>query len=297
MTPRILTSSEIRAWLSCQKKWWFRYREELVPERGQKALSYGKAVHAGLEAYRNGMDEEDDILEVLDEAGGPWAKAESEYVCAEAAALVKKYIEHDPALAIGHKIESTERQFRVPLRTPSGRRWAAIEFHGKIDLTTRDPHGNLWIWDHKTSASALRPQWLPLNDQMGFYYWAASQTGETPAGIVYDLIRKPSIQPRKGEGVDEWRERLLTDIDSRPEFYFQRAEIVKSERELSSIEADLWDIAHTIGAGRIHKNPGACQLMGCAYTDLCTADSPLIRSAGYKHERAHIELDLEGVEV
>jgi hypothetical protein len=132
---------------------------------------------------------------------------------------------------------------------------------------------------------------------MGFYYWAASQTGETPVGIVYDLIRKPSIQPCKGESVDEWRERLLADIDSRPEFYFQRAEIVKSAKELSSIEADLWDIAHVIGAERIHKNPGACQLMGCAYTDLCTADSPLIRSAGYKHERAHIELELEGVEV
>jgi len=242
------------------------------------------------------MDQEDDILEVLAEADGPWAKAESEYVCVEAVALVTKYIERDPVLALGHKIKSAERQFKVPLRTPSGRRWSAIEFHGKIDLTTRDPHGNLWIWDHKTSASALRPQWLPLNDQMGFYYWAASQAGETPVGIVYDLIRKPSIRPRKGESAHEWRDRLLADITSRPEFYFQRAEIVKSTKELSGIGADLWDIAHTIGTGSIHRNPGACQLMGCAYTDICTADSPLIRSAGYKHERAHVELELEEAE-
>lgn len=297
MTPRILTSSEIRTWLTCQKKWWFRYDQELVPERGQKALSYGRAVHAGLEAHHTGGYLRDAIKDVLDKATGTWATEEDLCVSAEAIALVVEYTKHDPVTALGHTIESVERQFKVPLRTPSGRRWAAIEFHGKIDLTTRDPHGNLWIWDHKTSASALRHQWLPLNDQMGFYYWAASQTGETPVGIVYDLIRKPSIQPRKGESVDEWQKRLLADIDSRPEFYFQRAEIVKSAKELSSIGADLWDIAHTIGTGSIHRNPGACQLMGCAYTDICTADSPLIRSTGYKHERAHIELELEGVEV
>lgn len=297
MTPRILTSSEIRTWKTCQKKWWFRYHEELVPECGQKALSYGRAVHAGLEAYHTGKVPRKAIEIALDEAGPTWPTEESQYVAAEAVALVQEYTKRDPVLAIGHTIDSAERQFKVPLRTPSGRRWAALEFHGKIDLATRDPHGNLWIWDHKTSASALRPQWLPLNDQMGFYYWATFQAGETPVGIVYDLIRKPSIKPRKDEGVDEWQKRLLADIDSRPEFYFQRAEIVKSEHELSSIETDLWDIAHMIGAGRIHRNPGACQLMGCAYTDLCTTDSPLIRSAGYKHERAHIELELEGVEV
>ena len=297
MTPRILTSSEIRTWLTCQKKWWFRYDQELVPERGQKALSYGKAVHAGLEAHHTGRDVVYAIEAAFDKADRSWTEWDGQYICAETVALVEKYAGRDPVLALGHTIESAERQFKVPLRTPSGRRWAAIEFHGKIDLTTRDAHGNLWIWDHKTSASALRPQWLPLNDQMGFYYWAASQTGETPVGIVYDLIRKPSIQPRKGESVDEWGTRLLADIDVRPGFYFQRAEIVKSAKELSSIGADLWDIAHTIGTGSIHRNPGACQLMGCAYTDICTADSPLIRSTVYKHERAHVELELEGVEV
>jgi len=297
MTPRILTSSEIRTWLTCQKKWWFRYDQELVPERGQKALSYGRAVHAGLEAYRKGRSARSAIDDALIEATGAWPAEENLYVCAEATALVQKYIDRDPVLVLGHKIESIEYQFSVPLRTPSGRRWSAIELHGKIDLTTRDAHNNLWLWDHKTSASALKPQWLPLNDQMEFYYWAMSELYERPVGIIYDLIRKPSIQPRKGEGVDEWRERLLADIASRPEFYFQRAEIVKSAKELLSIGADLWDIAHTIGTGSIHRNPGACQLMGCAYTDICTADSPLIRSTGYKHERAHVELELEGVEV
>jgi hypothetical protein len=297
VTRRILTSSEIRTWDTCQKRWWFRYHEELVPERGQKALSYGRAVHAGLEAYHSGLDTKEAIQKAMDEAGGTWLAQESVYVLAEATALVKKYAEHDPVAEMGHTVEATERQFSVPLRTPSGRRWPSIEFHGKIDLATRDGHGNLWIWDHKTSATALKVQWLPLNDQMGYYYWAASQLGDTPVGIVYDLIRKPSIQPRKGEGADEWQDRLLADIDTRPDFYFQRAEIVKSVGELWEIEADLWDAAHRIGTGRIRRSPNACQLMGCPYTDICTTDSALMRSVGYKHERAHVELELEGVEV
>jgi hypothetical protein len=294
---KILTSSEIRTWDSCRKKWWFRYHEELVPGRGQKTLSYGRAVHAGLEAHYTAKNPQEAIQANLDEASGAWLAEDSLYVSAEASALVKKYAERDPVVALGHRVEGVERQFKVSLRTPSGRRWSAIAFHGRVDLTTRDSYGNLWIWDHKTSASALRPQWLPLNDQMGFYCWAASQGGETPVGIIYNLIRKPSIQPRKGEGVDEWQDRLLADIDLRPEFYFQRAEIVKSAKDLSGIEADLWEIAHTIGAGRTYRNPGACQLMGCAYTDLCTADSPLIRSTSYKRERAHSELEMEAVEV
>ena len=292
-TRRTLTSSEIRAWDSCQKKWWFRYHEELVPQRGVKVLSYGQAVHAGLEAIHNGQKPEPAIQAVLGET--TWMADETPYVLAEATALVEKYVEHDPVKEMGHTVEATECQFSVPLRTPAGRRWPLIELHAKIDLTTRDGYGNLWIWDHKTSATALKPQWLPLNDQMGFYYWAMAQLGERPVGIVYDLIRKPSIQPRKGESADAWKVRLSVDIDTRPEFYYQRAEIVKSADELDAIGADLWEAAHKIGAGRIRRNPSHCQLMGCAYTDLCTADSLLIRSAGYKHERAHSELELEVV--
>lgn len=290
---RILTASEIAAWKSCRKKWWFRYDQELVPNWPPRPLTYGRLTHTALEAHYLGKDGMNAINAEVEAEKEYWDE-EAPFVIHQAQSLLKAYQKRDPVLLDGHTIAFVEREFSVPLRTPSGRKWHAFAFNGKVDLGTYDPHGNLWPWDHKTSAMALNESWLSLNDQMGFYDWAMTQLGEKPMGIIYNLLRKPSIKPRKAETPEEWGVRLLADIESRPAFYFQHSLIVKTGRDLASIERELWECAHEVGRGPIHRNPGNCQIMGCQYMELCKADSPLIRSASYRHERAHVEL--EGVE-
>lgn len=297
MNQRIITASEIRAWKNCPKRWWFRYGQELVPNKTQIPLSYGRLAHQGLEAYYHGRDPCEAVDQFFRENTTPWPEDQELFVLAEANSLLAGYIKRDPVKEMGHEIVAIEKEGRLPLRTPGGRRWHHFLLGYKIDLITRDRFGNLWAWDHKTSAMALKEAWLPLNDQMAYYYWALGQQKELPQGIIYNLIRKPSIKPRQNEPSDEWGARLAADIEKRPEFYYQNPTncsgslIVKNEHELAATEAELWDIAHRIGCGVIHRNPSSCQIMACAYNEICRNDTSLARSAGYKHERVHVELE------
>jgi len=290
VTQRIITSSEIRAWKGCPKKWWFRYDQELVPVKTPIPLSYGRLVHQGLEAYYRGEDALDAVSKFFEEESTPWGEDQELYVLAEACALLRGYIDRDPVKPLGHTVSAVEHEGVVPLRTPGGRRWHHFLLGFKIDLETDDRYGNLWAWDHKTAQGALNEAHLALDDQMAFYSWALAQLGRRPQGVVYNLIRKPSIKPRQNEEPDAWQQRLSEDIVKRPEFYFQRSLIVKSESELAATAAELWSLAHSIGREPIHRNPSSCQIFGCAYREICIADTPLSRSAGYRHERAHIEL-------
>ena len=286
---KIITSSEINAWLTCPKRWWFRYDQLLVPGLTPKPLAFGRLVHDMLEDYylwcsgwtRNQLpirDHQDNIDEFDEET---------------AKSIVFAYKERDPVKALGHKIVSVEDEFRVPLRSPTGRKYHYVELAGKIDLTTQDEYGNIWVWDHKTSASNLDHSWLAISNQMGYYVWANWQLGIAPVGIIYNLIRKPSIKPRINETPTEWGVRLAVDIESRPEFYFQRENIPKSPNDLLSLENELWDVAHAVGRGPKTRNPNGCSIYGCAYRELCVNDTKLSRQTGYRIERAHIELKEE----
>ena len=281
---KILTSSEIAAWKSCPMKWYFRYHEELVPNTTPLPLSYGRMVHEKLESFyaKKPIVSSNEILDP--------------YTVEEVNALVRAYLKHEPFAEMGHVIIRAEEEFRVPLRSPSGRKYNRIMLSGKIDLETLDQYLSPWIADHKTSAMKLNRDWLTLSDQMGFYLWAKWQMGDKPVGIIYNLLRKPVKKPHQGETSEEWGKRLEEDIATRPEFYFQREAIVKGPKDLMEIEHNLWDLAHTVGKGPIIRNPGHCQFFGCPYREICVADTKIGRNAGYRHERAHVELSEEVVE-
>ena len=291
MTQRTYTSSEIREWKNCRLKWWFRYRELLVPKRPQEALSFGALIHAGAEAYYRGEEWRLAIGTYIREQDTPWTSEESLFVIATACALLDGYIKRDPVIRLGHTVESVEREFIVQLRGPAGRKYSRHLLAGKRDLGTRDSSGNLWLWDHKTAANSLDPVKLDIDDQMSYYLWADKQDGISACGIMYNLIRKPSIKPRKSEKPAEWGKRLAEDIESRPEFYYQQEQIVKSRRQMAQIQRDLWNLAHEIGVAPIYRNShGTCSIFGCAYRDLCQNDSAAVRSAKFKIERPHSEL-------
>ena len=330
MTQRITTSSEIGSWVGCRMRWWFRYHEHLVPLKPQAPLSFGSLCHAGLEALYLGLNSFGVMCTYIDENDNPWNSAETQFIIQSAVTLIEGYMLHDPIKAMGHTVEAVEEEFIVPLRSPAGRRYKSYMFAGKKDLKTRDRHGNKWLTDHKTSAMALNPEHLPLDDQMGFYIWAESQTGDAPVGIIYNLIRKPTSDPKevpvldndglpivldeggnraftksgtprkvggtgfiaqkRPETPEEWGKRLREDIESRPKFYYDHELVVKSRQDLAKIESDLWRLAHDIGKGHIYRNPRSCKIMGCAYRELCKCDSYMNRKASYRIERPHIEL-------
>jgi len=283
MKQQILTASEIIAWKTCRKRWWFSYDQCLEPLVPAKALSYGSAVHEILAAYYSGK-----FLPHFSVEESVWGE-EEKFIVKEINCLIDAYIRRDP-FAKDFKPVSVEEEFTVGVPSPKGYKYKWLQLAGKIDLTLTDGWGNLWLVDHKTSKGALSPQWLELADQMKYYLYAKTQLGFTPMGIQYNLIRKPSIRPHIKDTPEIYAERLSNDIESRPEFYFQQQGIVKTAKDIEAIGLELWQLAHEIGKRPIYQNPGACQILNCPYSDLCVKDTRITRSAGFKVSRRHREL-------
>lgn len=279
---RLYTPSEIATYLACPRRWFWRYREHLVPRIPPKAPAFGTLIH-NLLAQHYGAPP-------ASTSEQPWDPLEREVVLAQARAILAAYAAHDPVQRHGHTVLAVERTVVVPMPTPHGRaRTAALA--GKIDLISRDAHGNVWLWDHKTCSVFAAPDWLRLDLQMRLYLYAAQELGLNPVGIVYNMLRKPQLQRRKTESPGAYEERLRQDILARPNFYF-RTELLTSSPELvEEVRAELIAYRRVVGKGPYVRNAEACRHTGCVYMDLCLRDSPLTR-AQYRREEPHSELEL-----
>jgi hypothetical protein len=199
-------------------------------------------------------------------------------------------------------------------------------FHlaGKIDALAREKAtGKVVIVEHKTTSQDIGPgsdYWrkLPIDGQVSGYYCGAQALDHEASTCLYDVIRKPTIKPYKAtpeekrkynkdgslskscrendETPDEWYERLTADIASRPDYYYARIEISRSDNDLLEYLFDMWAVSREIAdaqrMNRWSRNPQACSVFGtCEYFGVCTGeqdidDVTLFRTA----ERANEEL-------
>ena len=89
----------------------------------------------------------------------------------------------------------------------------------------------------------------------------------------------------------------MADIAERPDYYFQRVEVVRSESDLSDYLFDMWAVGREIAdaerMGRFSRNPQACSVFGtCEYFDVCTGCASLDDVTLYKKiETPNPELD------
>ena len=114
-----------------------------------------------------------------------------------------------------------------------------------------------------------------------------------PGGRLYANMRD------RDETADEYRERLLADIAEKPERYYVRGEVVRTEDDERAGAADAWMIAQSMHEaerlGRYPRNVDACVRYGrtCDYFDVCTGAASLADPLRYRVARtAHEELEV-----
>jgi len=78
------------------------------------------------------------------------------------------------------------------------------------------------------------------------------------------------------ETPDEFQDRLLSDITTRPDFYYARREIPRLDADIEEFQYELWQMTKLLHEcqrfNRYPRNTGACVGFGtCAYFDLCTS--------------------------
>jgi hypothetical protein len=232
--------------------------------------------------------------------------------------------------------EAIETTFIVPIYNPdTGRQSRYAPHAGKMDNIATGPPGRVLV-EHKTCSEDITapdaPYWrrLAIDSQISQYMLAAWQKGIKITTCLYDVIRKPCIAPKKlglkdaakvlnqdtylGQRISpethhdfyhdtEKREtpemfgiRLAQDCQTRPEWYFQRRLIQRTEKDLVETASQLWNTVKEIKNAdklkQFRRNDEACFAWGrpCEYFDLCTGVSDPRRWP--KNPKRHPELEI-----
>jgi hypothetical protein len=98
------------------------------------------------------------------------------------------------------EVLATEQVFRVPLRNPAtGAITPSFDLAGKIDGIVRLEDGRLAVKETKTCSEDLAldsDYWrrLRIDHQISMYVHAARELGHAVETVLYDVIRKPTIE-------------------------------------------------------------------------------------------------------
>jgi hypothetical protein len=198
-----------------------------------------------------------------------------------------------------------ELEFDLPLYNPAtGRTSRAFRRGGKVDGVAKIASERVRIIEDKFVQQIQRVMIdrLPLDEQASEYVDAFMAVG-WDAEVWYRHTRWPGINPKSpkeyktkadypGETMEEFEERLLEDVDERPEFYFDQQILYFPREHLDDYRAGRWGTAQEIIAARrvfrqnssgepgavssvlattFPMNPSRCwEYGGCEFIPLCT---------------------------
>ena len=160
----------------------------------------------------------------------------------------------------------------------------AFRIRGKIDGLFRQKNDDLWLFETKTMGRVDEgglADALPMNLQLHFYAYAASLLhGCRPRGVLYNVIRRPQLEQRKGtpaetpehfeariakfkraetqakhreagpnpgrpaETLQQFADRVAQDVAERPEWYFFRWELPITDDDFTRATDDLVKMLH-----------------------------------------------------
>lgn len=288
----VLTHSRLQCAKTCKRKAYLQYEIGLRRKVAAKPLRMGAAVHRGIELWRKGMEPADAALAAAadyeemprwatdDETVNEWM-VEREIVVRLIMGYCWRWADD------GLQVLATEASFGCPIINPeTGKRSRTFTLAGKIDGIIKMPDGRTLVSELKTCGEDLSPDanyWkrLLIDPQIPTYIVGAGALGHDVSGVLYDVIRKPSIRPKiidrktgERETPEQFGERFNEDIAQRPDFYFARREFARTQNEMDEYAQELWDQAKDHAemrrTGRWYRNSGSCLMFGvCAYFDIC----------------------------
>ena len=289
----VLANSQIQTWLDCRRYYKFAYEDLLKPVETSPALRIGSAVHYGLRFHYLGHDDGlvrfyDNIIETLlaTETMPDIDSIETERCFCSNILNGYRNCYADEKI----KVLETEQAIKTEIDKN-------VWFAGKIDMIA-ETDGNKWLFEHKTTSNLENSYFnkLAIDPQVTGYLYLATQKYPDICGVVYNVIRKPSIRQKQNETIEEFYQRMRQDYLERPEFYFQRREVVRNDKELSEFPEYVRNIAEEIrwNRGFFPRNTSQCNLYGsCTFRSLCIEYSPELASTYAKKTSLHEELDAE----
>lgn len=317
--------SDVRSFLSCRRKWsWSSpLRRGLEPNVPYAPFFTGRAFHYALEHYyRDNVDplfalghflEEERKL--MEQGGSLWPQEED--VVQEQIDLLIGMLSHYK-LWVGSdagrwndknlRFLALETNFRVPLRTMSGRASNKVCLAGRMDgVVQLIDDGTYWIWESKTTRSIEELKRSLVNDnQAGAYIYAAQQMFNVPiSGVLYNICRKkvptyPAVVTSglltrrmdidttaqayldaihthhpdyDDESIREFYGDILEHLLEKGNTFFARVPITRSPLEILQLQYDIHLVAKEMTNERtaIYPNPSWLNCGFCHFRAPCLA--------------------------
>lgn len=223
----LLTHSRQDAFKTCRKRHYFAYELGLRRIDDAKALRMGSAFHDGIEQLGNGASLDAACQAVRDRYGAcpvlfdayGWdieVETVLRIVCAYQWRWESSELEY----------VAVEQMFELPLSNPAtGKRTTSFNLAGKIDAIVRID-GRLAVKESKLLGDDIgvdSPLWrrLRIDHQISLYMLAARKLGYPVETVLYDVARKPTIQPSSVPVLDELGAKIVLN---------ERGERVRTER-------------------------------------------------------------------
>lgn len=214
----LLTNSRATSFKRCRRRHWFEYEQGLRPVEEGKALRMGSAVHEGLDVIKRGG-----TLEAAHEMASL-----TYYVIRDGTDEWAWSIENVTVLALisgwawrwgdsgGMEVIASEQVFQIPLPNPAtGARTPNFDLAGKQDGIVRLENRSV-VLEHKTVSEDLSEgsdywQRLQMDAQISLYVYAARGDHPDVTGVLFDVIRKPTIRPDSVPLLDEQGFKIVLD--------------------------------------------------------------------------------------
>lgn len=274
-----ITQSILSTWLGCRQAARF-YLDGWRSDAPKRALQFGSLMHKLLEAYYTTGDPVEYVFDSIEdrwrkkavEAGDDLQQVEMDLCLSRV--LFQEYVKYYRAKDAKKEWLELEGVFDVDFN--------GYRLRGMTDGVYKQGKGT-WILETKT-ASRIDEETLSdallFNFQNLFYIVAKQiQLGKPVKGVLYNIIRKPSLRQKKNEPIGEFMQRIAEDVAARPDWYFVRFEIVYTRKRIKQFkdelqsklgEFELW----VRGKLPTYKNENTCVgRWSCRFLKACASNS------------------------
>ena len=323
MNERIqkLTTSQVKCFKSCRRRYFLEYVQNLKPVETPKALEIGSLYHAGIEMILTGHKYPDVEVELVERAIADAAKKEIDYEPLNVFVALEMVRAWDRDSGWREwQILAVEKSFEVSTGY-------AKRLLGKLDgIVIRPETGKPYIMEHKSTSN-----WgddgisyldaLLLDEQATNYLYAYSKmledgtiSGAEVDGTFYDIIEKPKLRPYTATPVEQRKYtkdgRLYAsqhEDDETPEDFRIRVREWYAEKPrvhtafvyrtgamiaeaVEDFNAQVRDLNAAERDFTWYRNPEACKILPCPYRAKCLEDNPSTDCLFVKKEKTNEEL-------
>ena len=282
-----LSYSKITDFNKCKRFYKYRYLDQLIPKKTKSALHFGSIFHEAVEDLYKGkcietiQEKIKQTIDAIDKSffeqrdcdDLEWA---SVVLQSAISAWKKRFYNEDIKQKI-KIVELEQKHSKMPVKNPLTGRKSKFRFSFISDMLIRI-NGKLWLVEYKTASQVGNSyiDRLDIDSQISSYLVFLEEKYKEPInGVIYRILKKPSIRLRKSETKNSFYERLNALFKNETDNYLIEYRFSRTSEELSEFKLDLFEQALYLDQCEKKKmfprNTSSCMQFGmCSYFQLCT---------------------------